>query len=133
MLGMQKNLADSVNRSLQLVKTTGRALCPRAHVAQDPKMLSPLDKQGQPPLFPNELKHVRLHVRFLTRTALQVRTQQLAEREPELYKRVGLSTIRNLEAGVSQPNVKTMITLAAALDWTPDGLFPLGPANPVRR
>jgi DNA-binding XRE family transcriptional regulator len=71
---------------------------------------------------------------MISRAQLALRCKQLAEEAPAKYVTVSMSTIRDLEAGERKPRPNTANTLAVALRWDAQELFPSGfddkPRNP---
>jgi transcriptional regulator with XRE-family HTH domain len=75
--------------------------------------------------YPNRLREVR-ESKFLTRETLAARCAKLQAEDPTEYTSVGLSTIKHLERGASQPRASTAMTLAAVLGSSVSFLFPDG-------
>ena len=69
---------------------------------------------------------------MISRALLSARCAKLAEQDPTRYKTVGVTALRDLELGLSRPRRVTAATLAAALDTTPEAIFPGGFDDPVR-
>lgn len=69
---------------------------------------------------------------MLTRAALKALCHRLADNSPGVFTTIGLSTLRDLEAGLTRPKLTTLSTLAAALQVGRDELFPNGHDDPIR-
>jgi DNA-binding XRE family transcriptional regulator len=81
--------------------------------------------------FPNNLRTLR-EQDSLTRHALKLLCDSFAETDPIRYKSVGLTTLRDLELGLSQPKMRTASTISAALNLTVGEIFPLGIESPYK-
>lgn len=73
----------------------------------------------------NKLREAR-HGAKLTRDQLLQRCQALYKMDQERYVTIGLTTLKEIEAGAVRPRLKRAVTLAAALEATVEYLFPLG-------
>ena len=82
--------------------------------------------------YPNDLRKVREDKALISRAQLVARSVSLAENEPTRYVRIGMTALRDLELGISRPRRNTAATLAAALETTPEELFPNGFDDPTR-
>jgi transcriptional regulator with XRE-family HTH domain len=76
--------------------------------------------------YPSTLRQVRQNQALMTRAQLMLRCEQLFNTDNTRYVKVGMTTLHDLEAGLRRPRPSTAATLAAALDTSPQELFPSG-------
>ena len=73
----------------------------------------------------NKLREARVGAK-LTRDQLLRRCRTLHDEDHERFVSLGLTTLKQIEAGSVRPRLKRAVTLAAALGATVEDLFPLG-------
>jgi len=81
--------------------------------------------------YANRLREARYGAK-LTRDQLLQRCQALFQEDHGRYVTLGLTTLKEIEAGAVRPRLKRAVTLAAALEVTVESLFPLGWDDTVR-
>lgn len=83
--------------------------------------------------FKNNLRQARTEA-HLTRDQLLQLCRTLYDQDQERYVTLGLTTLKEIEAGALRPRLRRAVTLADALGKTVEDLFPLGwddtPRNP---
>ena len=89
------------------------------------------EEAGIPAPYPNKLREFR-EADGLTRAGLKSLCDDLSLVEPARYRAVGLTTLRDLELGLSRPKMRTAATVANALKQSITELFPLGIEDPLK-
>ena len=83
--------------------------------------------------FKNNLRQARTEA-HLTRDQLLKLCRTLHEKDQERYVTLGLTTLKEIEAGALRPRLRRAVTVAVALGKSVEDLFPLGwddtPRNP---